>query len=185
MRTITLNELSFIASPNEKKFILLRSEEADKDRPYLEDIAIPKILNRTEANKIPGVWGTLGYADSRPIDWGGSLQSSNYGNDDFVRNSTVSNEVKLLAEMYPELHIKGEVKEKVINLSALEIPLDDVFSSEELPKLRLDAFLGPDEGALAFYQYQIKNDEDAELDFILPEGTKGHNADQRDRLAID
>jgi len=60
MRTISLNALSFIAFPCEKKFILLRSEKVDQDPDFLENEAIPKILNRAEANKIPGVWGMLG-----------------------------------------------------------------------------------------------------------------------------
>lgn len=181
MRTLKLDTLSFIASPNEKKFILLRSEKADNPE-FLESFAVPKVLNRNEANKIPGVWGTLGYANNKPIDWSGELQCSNEGNDDFESNSTVEDEVKLLTQMYPELVIKGDVKEKFINLSDLEIPYDDVFSLEELPKLRMDVFLGPDEGALAFYQYQIENNENAELDYILPEATVGNNTDQRDRL---
>lgn len=181
MRTIVLDSLSFIASPNEKKFILLRAEQAD-DPNFLENFALPKILNRQAANKIPGVWGTLGYANNQPIDWAGNLQCSNNGNDDFTPNSTVEEEVKLLKEMYPELHIKGEVKEKFINLSELEIPYPEVFSLEELPQLRLDVFLGPDEGALAFYQYQIENNETAELDYILPQATEGNNTNQRDRL---
>jgi len=32
MRTLKLDTLSFIASPNEKKFILLRSEKADNPK---------------------------------------------------------------------------------------------------------------------------------------------------------
>jgi hypothetical protein len=44
MRTLKLDTLSFIASPNEKKFILLRSEKAD-DPEFLEGFAVPKVLN--------------------------------------------------------------------------------------------------------------------------------------------
>lgn len=181
MRTIYLDSLSFIASPDEKKFILLRAEQAD-DKDFLENFAIPKILNREAAHEIPGVWGTLGYADNQPIDWAGNLQCSNNGNDDFAPNATVTDEVSLLKEMYPNLQIEGEVKEKFINLSDLEIPYPEVFSLEELPKLRLDVFLGPDEGALAFYQYQIENNSTAELDYILPQATPNNNTNQRDRL---
>ncbi|WKV12642.1 hypothetical protein [Marivirga harenae] len=66
MRTIALDALSFIASPNEKKFVLLRAEQAD-DQNFLENFALPKILNQQAANKISGVWGTLGYANNQPI----------------------------------------------------------------------------------------------------------------------
>ncbi|WMN12690.1 hypothetical protein QYS49_34305 [Marivirga salinae] len=42
MRTIELDALSFIASPNEKKIILLRAEQAD-DQNFLENFVLPII----------------------------------------------------------------------------------------------------------------------------------------------
>jgi len=183
MRTIELNPLSFIASPDEKKFILLRSKQADKDESFLNDFAVPKILKKDNANKIPGVWGTLGYSDDRPINWTGILECSNEGNDDFVENSTVKDEIDLLKYMYPNLMEKGEIREKVINLNQLEIPLPSVFSLNEIPKLRLNIFLDQEEGALAFYQFKQENDKDSELEFILPEATDEENSTtKRDRL---
>ncbi|WMN06053.1 alpha/beta fold hydrolase [Marivirga arenosa] len=182
MRPIALDVRSFMASPIEKKFILLRSEKADKDLKYLQNFAIPKILNRKDADKMPGVWGTLGYADNTPVDWEGQLFCSNEGNDKFEDKSTVGEEVKLIKEMYPELDLQNDVKEKVVNLSELDIPYPDIFALEEIPKLRLDAFLGPDQGALAFYQHQRENNEAAELDYILPIATTAHNTNERDRL---
>jgi hypothetical protein len=50
MRTIALDALSFSASPNEKKFILLRVEQADD-----HNFSLPKILNRQVISKITGV----------------------------------------------------------------------------------------------------------------------------------
>lgn len=181
MRTIELDALSFIASPEEKKFILLRSEKAD-DETFLKDFAVPKIKNRDDANKIPGVWGTIGYQDDSAIDWTGTLECSNEGNNDFIERSTVKAEVDLLKYMYPDLNVNGEIKEKVINLNQLEIPLSEVFSLDEIPRLRLDIFLGTNEGALAFYQLNQENDEEAELEFILPQATIDNNTDNRDRL---
>ncbi len=181
MRTIELNALSFIASPDEKKFILLRSEKAE-DETFLNEFAVPKILNRTEANKIPGVWGTLGYKDDKAIDWTGTLEASNDGNDEFKEDSTVKDEVEILKLMYPNLKEKGQIKEKVINLNQLEIPIPEIFSLEEIPQLRLDIFLGQDEGALTFYQFNKENNKDAELEFIQPQATQGNNTDSRDRL---
>lgn len=98
MRTIELDALSFIAAPNAKKFILIRAEQAD-DQNFLENFALSKILNRQAANKIPGVWGTLGYANDERIDWASHLHCSNNGNDDFTANSTVEEEAKLLQEI--------------------------------------------------------------------------------------
>lgn len=180
MRTIALDALSFLASPTEKKFILLRSEEADKDLNYLENFAIPKIVNRKDADKMPGVWGTLGYANNDAVDWEGKLYCSNEGNDEFKEASTVAEEVSLIQQMYPEVDVKNEVKEKVINLSELDIPYPEIFALDEIPKLRLDAFLAPEEGALAFYEHQRENKEAAELDYIMPEATAGHNTNQRE-----
>ncbi|WP_340154101.1 amidohydrolase family protein [uncultured Marivirga sp.] len=182
MRPIALDALSFMASPTEKKFILLRSEKADKDLEYLQNTAIPKILNRKDADKIMGVWGTLGYANDDPVNWEGQLYCSNEGNDVFKEKSTVEEEVRLIQQMYPELDVKNDIKEKVINLSQLDIPYPEIFALDEIPKLRLDAFLAPEEGALAFYQHQIKNNEAAELDYIMPESTDAHNTNERDRL---
>lgn len=181
MRTIELDVQSFIASPEEKKFILLRSEKAD-DVTFLTGFAVPKIKNRDNANKIPGVWGTLGYQDNSPIDWTGKLECSNEGNNDFIEGSTVKEEVDLIKQMYPDLRLNSEIKEKVINLNQLEIPLPEVFSLDEIPRLRLDIFLGKDEGALAFYQLNQENNQDAELEFILPQATVDHKTDNRDRL---
>ena len=122
MRPIALDALSFMASPTEKKFILLRSEKADKDLDYLQNTAIPKILNRKDADKIMGVWGTLGYANDDPVNWEGKLYCSNEGNDVFKEKSTVEEEVSLIQQMYPELDVKNDIKEKVISLSQLDIP---------------------------------------------------------------
>jgi pimeloyl-ACP methyl ester carboxylesterase len=182
MRTIELDSKSFLASPEEKRFILLRSKQADKDESFLTDYAIPKILQKKDADKIPGVWGTLGYKDDNSIDWDGTLECSNEGNDDFDDDSTVKEEVDYLKYMYP-LENKGDIKEKVINLNQLDIPFPEIFTLEEIPRLRLDVFLGKDEGALAFFQFRKNNDKEAELEFILPESTgEEHSLDKRDRL---
>jgi len=183
MRTIELNALSFIASPDEKKFILLRSEKAE-DETFLKDFVVPRIISKKNAHKIPGVWGTLGYREKdKPIDWKGTLECSNEGNDDFSEESVVKDEVDLLKYMYPNLKLKGEIKEKVINLNQLDIPLPLIFELEEIPQLRLDIFLGPDEGALAFYQFSIENSKEAEIEFIQPQATNGNTTDARDRLS--
>jgi len=181
MRKLELDALSFIASPDEKKFILLRSEKAE-DETFLNEFAIPKIISKKDAYNIPGVWGTLGYQNSTSINWKGALECSNDGNDNFTKGSSVEEEVKILKLMYPNIKLKGEIKEKVINLNELDIPMPEIFSLEEIPQLRLDVFLKGEEGALAFYQFNKENTEHAELEFIQPQKTTANNTNIRDRL---
>jgi predicted TIM-barrel fold metal-dependent hydrolase len=181
MRSIELNPLSFIASPDEKKFILLRSEKAE-DKTFLKDFATPKIIKKNNADKIPGVWGTLGYKDDKLIDWKGTIVCSNDGNNDFTENSAVKDEVDILKFMYPNIQLKGDINEKVINLNEVEIKMPEIFSLDEIPQLRLDVFLGKDEGALAFYQLQKENNNETELEFIHPQATGDYRTNNRDRL---
>jgi predicted TIM-barrel fold metal-dependent hydrolase len=181
MRTIELDPLSFIGSPEEKRFLLLRSKKADKDQNFFKNFAVPKIVNRKNANEIPGVWGTLGYKSKKPIDWLGNLKCSNEGNDDFDKNSELYKEIEYLKYMYPGLNEKGGIKEKVIDLRNLSIDVPEVFELEDLPDLRLDVFLDDDEGALAFYQLKRDNAAEKDIEFIQPQQTEGHTT-QRDRL---
>lgn len=182
MRTIKLDPVSFIASPDKKKFLLLRSEKADKDEDFLLNYAIPKIINHKNANQIPGVWGTLGYKSDKPIDWKGSLKCSNEWNDDFDKHTELYKEIEYLKLMHPGLNEKEEVKEKVIDLRKLDINIPLVFRLDELPELRLDIFLDKDEGALAFYQLKRQNDTEKDIEFIQPQPTK-NNSTKRDRLS--
>jgi len=182
MRTIELNPISFLGSPNKKKFVLLRSKKADKDEQLLKDYIIPKIINHQNANHIQGVWGTLGYQSDKPIDWKGNLKCSNEGNDDFVRSTEIYKEIKHLKYMYPGLKEKGEIVEKCINLSNLDINMPPVFKLEEIPELRLDIFLDEDQGALAFYQLKKDKAKEEHIEFIQPQPTKD-NTTKRDRLS--
>ncbi len=182
MRTIELDPISFIASPEEKKFILLRSEKADKDEQFLKEFAIPKIINKENANNIPGVWGTLGYKSNKPIDWLGNLKCSNEGNDEFDEDTELYKEIEYLKYMYPDINVKREVKEKVIDLRNLEIKVPTIFEMDDVPELRMDIFLDEDEGALAFYQLRRHNATEKHIDFIQPQATV-NNTTKRDRLS--
>ena len=185
MRRVELDNLSFAASPNEMKFILLRSEKAD-DGSFLKEVVLPRIIKKQKnADMIPGVWGTLGYRDDQPIDWKGTFECSNEGNEDFSEESSVKDEVEIIKQMYPDLQLKGEIKEKVINLNQLDIPLTEIFGLQDIPQLRLTVFLGQDEGALAFYQFKKENTKDAEIEFIQPQPTIGNRTDNRDRLTYN
>lgn len=182
MRTIELNDQSFVASPVDRKFILLRSNTVDQNPNYLSNIVSPTIYSHKDAHTLPGVWGTLGYENNEPINWRGTIECSNEGNQEFKEGSTVSEEVQYIKEMYPDLNLEEDIKEKVINLSQLEIDMPDVFALSDIPQLRLTIFLKEDEGALAFYQFQKENNEDAELEFIQPQKTGDEHSMGRDRL---
>ncbi len=181
MRSININPLSFIASPEEKKFILLRSEKADQDEKFLLDYAMPKISNFQNANQIPGVWGTIGYKSDKPIDWIGNIECSNEGNADFDKHSELYKEIEYIKYMYPTLNLNEDVKEKVIDLRSLDINMPPIFSFDEIPEIRLDIFLDEDEGALAFYQLRRSDVAEKDIEFIQPQPTKAHTIN-RDRL---
>jgi len=181
MNTINLDPISFIASPDEKKFVLLRSKEVEDDEEFLINQAIPKIVNHNNAHEIPGVWGTLGYKSDQSIDWSGNFKCSNYGNQDFNRKSALFKEIEYLGHMYPDLNEAEEVIEKVIDLRNLDIGMPTVFEIDELPELRLDIFLSPQEGALVFYQLSRHNAGEEDIEFIQPLPTE-NNSTERDRL---
>ncbi|MCH2213582.1 MAG: amidohydrolase [Flavobacteriales bacterium] len=182
MRTVKLDAISFLASPEEKKFILLRNEKADRDINFLSNYAIPKILDRDSANDIQGVWGTLGYFSDEPIDWLGNFKISNDGNQDFNKESELYKEIQYIKYMYPDLDETRDIKEKVIDLRNLNFEFPRIFENDEVPKLRMDVFLDHDEGALVFYQLRRHNAKEKHIEFIQPQPTIG-NSLQRDRLS--
>ncbi len=182
MRTISIDQDSFIHDSENQRFIILRSDQVDDNAAYLESVVLPSLKDHQNGYKMPGVWGTLGYADDeKTIDWEGIIKCSRNGNQDFSEGSSVYEEVRILMDAHDELSDSKQVIEKVVNLTDLSIPIPDAFSLEELPGLRLTVFLKENEGALAFYQSKVENTEDAELTFIQPQATPG-NTTNRDRL---
>ena len=203
---------------DQERFIVLRSESLDEriereGRGLTLDIK-EKILRKQDAHIIEGAWGTLGYADDSPVQWTGRLLFSNEGNSSFeeedfksrqlnpefeedpIVEHILKEEISYLKHMYPGIQGTNEIREKFISFQEVEegsIPFPEIFTLDQIPKLRLDLFLSPDEGALVFYQLvgekdpqQNEEDENVRrlnsIEFIQPQPTPRNNTNQRDRL---
>lgn len=178
MRKIKLNTNAFLASKDEKKFIVLNSEKSETGS--YEKIFIDKI-NTKNSSSISGLWGTLGFANDAPINWKGHLEISNDGNDNFV--GPVAEEVGLLKQCHPHLNFdSNSIKEKFISFKHLDIPVENGFGLDEIPELRLELMLEKNEGAIVFYQMGDDEDEETAIEYIQPQKTEGFNIDERDRL---
>jgi predicted TIM-barrel fold metal-dependent hydrolase len=179
MRIIQLDTKAFLASKEEKKFIILGSEEAAKP-DYVNKMVMPKI-NRETKDPVPGFWGTLGFSDDKSIDWSGHIEISGDGNDSF--QGVVEEEVKLIKTCFPELNdVPSGIKERFISFEHIDFSYRDIFTLDDIPHLRLDVMLGTDEGALVFYQSDRINNEDSSIEYILPQATPDNNVNDRDRL---
>ncbi|MCG8696580.1 MAG: amidohydrolase family protein [Bacteroidales bacterium] len=179
MRRIELNTSSFLASQDDKKFVILGSEKATRPH-FVESVILPKI-NKEIADSIPGFWGTLGFADDKPIDWQGHLEISSNGNDQFT--GVVKEEVELIMECHPQLkENQSSILEYFISFEHVNFSMPEVFSLDKIPKLRLDIMLEPHEGAIVFYQSDKVNNDDTSIAYIHPQPTENHDIHNRDRL---
>ncbi|MBL4898770.1 MAG: hypothetical protein JKX76_03865 [Colwellia sp.] len=182
MRKITPISTSDILSGNNKaQFIVLGSEEGETDN--LRELVRNKIRGEVK-EKVPGVWGTLGWANDSGVEWPGELHFSGKGNDN-SKGETLQ-QIKELYKINDQLNNEDvKVRERFINFDKInfrEMPL--TFDEEGIPNLRLTVFLGPDEGALVYYQHCggiCKREKNADVEYILPNATPNHSTN-RDRL---
>ncbi|MDA3866299.1 MAG: amidohydrolase family protein [Salinivirgaceae bacterium] len=179
MRKVIFDVDAFMASQEGKKFVLLGAEEAIT-KQYVEQNVIPKITGK-QREPVPGFWGTLGYANDEAIDWRGHIEISSHGNDHF--EGVVKEEVDLIRECHPHLQSNPKsIKERFISFEHVEIDMPEVFYLDQLPTLRLELMLNPDEGALVFYQSEKEGVEDNAIEYIQPQATQGFYTSNRDRL---
>ena len=179
MRKINLDPKSFLASGDEKKFIILGSKKASL-ASFVKDQILPKI-KREIKESVPGFWGTLGFSDDNAIDWTGHLEISSEGNDEF--RGVVEEEVELIKTCFPRLRDEPKnIREKFISFEHINFNFPDIFTLDQIPKLRLDVMLDPEEGAVVFYQSDRENLEENSIEYIQPQATKGNSVHDRDRL---
>ncbi len=179
MRTIDLNTQLIDFTEDNRKYIILGSDKL-KDSLYVKEHVVPKI-HKHKKELIEGFWGTLGFADDRPIDWKGTLKFSNNGNNEF--ESLIEDEVNLIKQGIPDLKIdSSSIKERFISFEDVDVKLPELFTLEQIPKLRLDLMLSPDEGAIMFYQDYKDNDIEEDILYIQPKPTDNNNTNERDRL---
>ncbi len=174
MRKIELNKEAFLASLNEKKFVLLGSKKITKAN-YVKEKVLPKI-KKLDTSSVEGFWGTLGFVNDEKINWTGHLEISKDGNKDFEHN--VKEEVELIKECYPQLKENPTgIHELFISFENMNFSFPEVFALEDIPKLRLELMLEPDEGAVCFYDTPFDT-----IEYIQPQATTNNNINQRDRL---
>ena len=152
-----------------------------------------KIRGQTQS-QVPEVWGTLGMDGARALAWSGRLRYSAEGNRRSLPEESMPvtcEEIRLIRETVPEASERNrKVLERYISFEDIEFEdLPETIAEDDIPRLRLTLMLGPDEGALVYYQlYPLKKNigkkarDEVELEYIQPKPTKAHQCEGRDRL---
>jgi pimeloyl-ACP methyl ester carboxylesterase len=158
-----------------KKWEILSQEEKEK---------VLLRIDKKSTEILEEIWGTLGWKSDNPFTLNGTIHYSENGNHK-SKGATLK-EVENIWEFNPLAAGKGFVKERYINFDDLEFEFPtSTMKANSLPKLRLTVFLQEDEGALVYYQHSDKgnfNDDEAEVEYILPEATDSTNSTKRNRL---
>lgn len=179
MRKVKIESRAFISSPNEKKFVVLGSEDASTPE-YISKNILPKINKKTTAT-VPGFWGTLGVSNDDKINWSGHLEISSHGNDSFT--GVVEDEVKLIKSCFPNLKQEpSSIIERFISFEHVDFTFPEAFTLDTIPSLRLDLMLKHNESAVVFYQSDKEDVDDNLIEYILPNATNKGNTNERDRL---
>ncbi|MCC5807837.1 MAG: hypothetical protein JJU00_16040 [Opitutales bacterium] len=152
-----------------------------------------KIRGQTQS-QVRDVWGTLGMDGARGLAWSGRLKYSAEGNRRSIPEESMPvtcEEIRLIRETIPEAGAGNrKVLERYISFEEIEFnDLPESIDEDAVPRLRLTLMLGPDEGALVYYQlYPLQKNvtasarEEVELEYIQPKPTKAHQCGERDRL---
>lgn len=169
MRSIDISSENIFTSEKNSQFIILGSKESSA-HSFLS--LLRKKINKTERDKLPGVWGTLGSEHGESLKWRGEIKFSEYGND--KSKGRTLEQIKELYDINEELNkVKSKVTERFINFDDLDFTdFPNTFTADQIPKIRLTLFLNKDEGALVFYQHfkaGFKIEKDSEIEYILPE----------------
>ena len=182
-----------ITTPGKEHFLLLGDARV-RDPQYVESTIHKKLKAYKGPNphqvKAPGLWGTLGLVNSQSIeDWEGTLDASKEGQTEDY-DAVVTAQIEILQMQYPHLKEEGQIRERYLNLTGVDLHFPDAFTAREVPMLRLDVMVGPNEGALVFYQSDHPVREDSDTEYILPqptqnaEGKLDHSLVSRDRLSF-
>jgi len=172
MRKIAINAYEFTGAGEENKFIILGSEKV-AEVSATRRRALNRIARKESGIAVRDFWGTLGYADDKPIDWKGSLEISSYGNRKLT--GIVGEEAELIGKCIPDFAKSKVIAERFISFQKTEIPFPDPFSLDQIPKLRLELMLGTDEGAIVFYQFEKNNEKAKSIEYIQPQATLNNN----------
>jgi hypothetical protein len=182
MATLNLDPKNLFTNEKNVSFLLLGA--IARNQP-LRDFILRKLL-RKETRQVNELWGTLGYANKNIPEWKGEIAFSDIGN--LESSGTTLKEIKNLYAMNPELGKDTKVLERFINFDKVDFTdFPETFNEEDIPQLRLELFLQPDEGALVYYEHYPKLFEDptqqgaSEIEYIMPEAP-GVNLNVRDRL---
>jgi hypothetical protein len=161
---------------NRTNFALLGKVEKAENLDVVHDFSI---LTDKKSDKIPSsFWATLGWEDNSDFRLDGELQFSEIGN--LKSKGSTGKIVSELKLIHPEIQHTPLI-ERYINFD--QIDFSEANSSK---KMRLDLFLKPDEGALVYLQHSIKGDydeENAEIEFVLPSKTNNKYDTKRNRLS--
>ncbi len=183
-KTIRINSEAFHLNKDDKKFIVLGSNELEK-KDFIDRFVNSKIKKESKTHH-DEFWGTLGLTNDKPVDWKGYLEISNKGNKTIEDNS-IKEEIGYLKTMYPNM-AEDEITERFISFEHLDIEFPEKFKTNEIPEIRLTLMLKKDEGALVFYSHSslhCKNNEvieNKEIEYIQPEPTFNYETNNRDRL---
>ncbi len=180
MKPIEINSKAFVTSQNEKKYIVLASNEVLENIEKKKDII--RKINKETTDPIDGFWGTIGLSDDEKINWTGHIEISNKFNDKPV--GVVQEEIELIKECFPNLKLETDaIKERFVSFEHVDFEFPESFTLEEIPSIRLDIMLQQNEGAVVFYQSDrnSKNKKTA-IEYILPQATDGNYTNVRDRL---
>lgn len=153
-----------------------------------------KIRRETRAAR-PEVWGTLGFDNVKDLHWSGTLRFSAAGNERSEPETSMPvtcEQIAHIRALHPEACEKGlRVRERYISFTDVAFENLPAKTDEAgLPRLRLTLMLGPDEGAVVYYQLypdqksiaSEKARNEVDLEYLQPEQTAGHRCDERDRL---
>ncbi|MFC2121339.1 hypothetical protein ACFLTI_07090 [Bacteroidota bacterium] len=173
----------------DKKFLILG--DANEIQSHTSEAKLKKIVRKARKNKLPGIWGTLGWKDDKPFN--PDIRNSKYGNtnEDKRDASAISiiNNIKSFNNKIKS--ISNDVVERYINFDAADFNINwsQIKTYEDIPELRLDLFVGEMEGAIVYYYHQYKekfgqlNDDAVYEQFIQCQKTDDNFTTKRDRLS--
>ncbi len=127
-----------------------------------------------------GFWGTLGWADDRPLSATGNIVFSENGTDS--HRGVTKELANIIMAQNPDVQDPKDIRERFISLSEAKFQnLPKTIKSEEEIHLRFDLFLEKDEGALVYLQDNPKgvmNSKYSLVNLITPEATPNHTQDR-------
>lgn len=128
----------------------------------------------SKSEKIDGLWGTLGWADDRPVLASGTIFFSENGT--LAHRGVTKELAQFIRDQNPDIENLSDIRERFIDLSTCQFhDVPTRIKNEEEIHLRFELFLEKDEGALVYLQDNpkgIHNSIHSLVNFITPEPTK-------------